>query len=372
VFDHRVGLDPSLRETDSAICFHCQAPLEPEEQKDPRYVEGKSCPYCYVSEEDQRQQMLAQWQSDLHAITHPLPGSVPCENVRPLFIKQDFDGWRLKDLLLRLFPQIEEAEWQRRLTEGRFRHEKGQVVDGEQIVRAGERYEQTMALATEPEVNADIRFLYADHAMIVVRKPAPLPMHPCGRFHRNTMQHIINKIIHPSPRPLHRLDANTAGLVLYARTRPICAKMQLQFQRQTLKKTYLVRVQGQPAWDSYRCEAPISAEADLAGSRVIDEVEGLPACTEFRVVHRYDDQTTLLEANLLTGRTNQIRVHLWHLGFPVCGDATYLLHHQVAATQTIEPSEAPLMLHAWRLSLDHPVTGERLTFEDERPQWAML
>jgi len=372
VFDHRVGLDPSLRETDSAICFHCQAPLEPEEQQDPRYVEGKSCPYCYVNEEEARQKLLEKWQIDLAALTHPLPGSVPCENVRPLFIKQDFDGWCLKDLLLRLFPQVEESEWERRLAEGRFRHEKGQVVDGAHIVRAGERYEQTMAIGTEPEVNADVRFLYQDHALIVVRKPAPLPMHPCGRFHRNTMQHWINQIIHPAPRPVHRLDANTAGLVLYARTRPICAKMQSQFQRQTLEKTYLVRVQGQPEWEQFRCEAPISAQPDVAGSRLIDEVEGLPARTDFRVIQRFDDGTTLLEASLFTGRTNQIRVHLWHLGIPVCGDATYRKNHQVDATQTLELSAAPMMLHAWRLSFEHPTTGERMSFEDERPEWGRV
>jgi RluA family pseudouridine synthase len=372
VFDHRVGLDPSLRETPSAICFHCQAPLEEEEQQDPRYVEGESCPYCFVSEEQKMAMTLEKRRAAMAKVVNPLPGSVPYENLRPLFVKQDFDGWKLLDLLLRVFPHIGEDEWRQRLAEGRFRHQNGAVVDGDQIVRAGERYEQRMTLAAEPDVNADIRFFYEDSALIVIRKPAPLPMHPCGRFHRNTLQSIINQVVHPAPRPVHRLDANTTGLVLYARTSPLCAKMQRQFQRQTIEKTYLVRVQGHPEWQRHCCEAPISSDPDVAGSRVIDETDGLPSRTDFTVVKRFHDGTALLEAALFTGRTNQIRVHLRHLGHPVCGDATYLLSRQVAATQTLDCTDEPLKLHAWRLSCDHPHTGQRLSFEDERPDWAVI
>ena len=372
VFDHRVGLDPSLRETPSAICFHCQAPLELEEQQDPRYVEGVSCPYCFVSEEQKMAMTLEKRRAALAEVIHPLPGSVPYENIRPLFIKQDFDGWNLLDLLVRIFPHISEQEWQQRLADGRFTNERGDVVHAEQKVRAGERYEQRMTLAAEPDVNADIRFLYEDSALIIIRKPAPLPMHPCGRFHRNTLQSIINRVIHPAPRPVHRLDANTAGLVLYARTRPICAMLQRQFQKQTVEKTYLVRVQGHPDWQKFSCTAPISADAEVAGSRCIDEMDGLPARTDFTVVQRFEDGTALLEAALYTGRTNQIRVHLWHLGYPVCGDATYLPDRKVAATQTLDCSDEPLMLHAWRISCDHPHSSKRMTFEDERPQWAII
>lgn len=370
VFDHRVGLDPSLRETPSAICFQCQAPLEPEEQQDPRYVEGESCPYCYVAEEEKMRQTLEKRSLALSQVVHPLPGSVPYENLRPLFIKADFDGWTLLHLLVRLFPHIDETEWQHRLDERRFTNARGVVVAGDQIVRAGERYEQRMTLAAEPNVNADIRFLYEDSALIVIRKPAPLPMHPCGRFHRNTLQSIINQVVHPAPRPVHRLDANTAGIVLYARTRPICAKMQQQFQLHTMEKTYLVRVQGLPDWNQTVCEAAIGTAPDVAGSRAIDEEEGQSARTDFLVLHRYDDHTALLQATLHTGRTNQIRVHLWHLGYPVCGDPTYLPEKKIAATQTLDPDAEPMMLHAWRMCCDHPHSGKRLTFEDERPAWA--
>lgn len=372
VFDQRVGLDPSLRETPSAICYHCQAPLEAEEQQDPRYVEGISCPYCYVSEQEKMQQTLEQRQQALQRVTSPLPGSQPSENLRPLHIKQDMDGFTLQEVLVQLFPHIDIAEWQRRLAEGRFQLANGEVVDGSRIVRGGERYVQRMELATEPDVSADIRFLYEDDALMLVRKPAPLPMHPCGRFHRNTLQWILNQVVQPPMRPVHRLDANTAGLVLFAKTRRICAMMQRQFLHQQVEKSYLVRVQGHPTWQRIRCEAAISDTPGTAGSRQVDDDNGLPACTDFHLLHAFADGTALLQATLTTGRTNQIRVHLWHLGHPVCGDATYLRGGRIADRQTLDADEAPLQLHAWRLAFDHPHRHERLSFEDERPDWACI
>ncbi len=372
VFDHRVGLDPGLRETSAALCFQCQAPLEAEDQQDPRYVEGVSCPFCYRSKEEKMEELLARRHAAIAKCVNPLPGGVPYENVRPLFIKKDFDGWELGEVLLRLFPHIAPDEWRQRLLDGRFSQQGGPVVGARHIVRNGERYDQRMTLAAEPDVSGDIRFVYEDNALIVVRKPAPLPMHPSGRFHRNTLQHIINSVIHPAPRPVHRLDANTAGLVLFARTRHVCAAMQRQFLRHTIEKTYLVRVQGWPDWQETCCQVPISSLPAAAGSREVDEENGQACRTDFRVLHRFDDSTTLLEATLHTGRTNQIRVHLCHLGHPVCGDATYSTGRTSAARQTLDVDMQPMQLHAWKLACDHPETSERLVFVDHLPAWAVF
>jgi UPF0176 protein len=76
-----------------------------------------------------------------------------------------------------------------------------------------------------------------------------------------------------------------------------------------------------------------------------------------------------LEARPLTGRTNQIRIHLWHLGMPVCGDPVYLANHQWGSTQTLPLEAPPLCLHAWKLSFVHPLSGERVAFEAKPPAW---
>jgi UPF0176 protein len=88
------------------------------------------------------------------------------------------------------------------------------------------------------------------------------------------------------------------------------------------------------------------------------------------VRQRTADGTTLLQANPLTGRTNQIRVHLWHLGFPVCGDAVYLPEQKLGNTQTLAVGDAPLCLHAWRIQFVHPLTHQPVEFSAPIPDWA--
>jgi UPF0176 protein len=372
VFDHRVGLDPSLRETPSAVCFRCQAPLDEDDQLDSRFVEGESCPYCFKTDEQKMHDTLIKRHALLKKITNPLPGAEPYHNLRPFSIKENYDGQTLLQVLTAVFPQVPEEEWCRRLDGGRFRLMRGGIAHRDQVVRAGQRFEQTMDISGEPVVNADIKILFEDSAIVVIHKPAPLPMHACGRFHRNTLQFIINKVVHPAPRPVHRLDANTSGLVIFGRTRHFAAALSRQLLQDRWEKIYLVRVQGSPTWDSLVCELPITSQPAIAGSREVDEENGLPCRTDFRVLHRYDDHSTLLEARLHTGRTNQIRVHLWQLELPVRGDATYLSGKLLGDRQTLDVDMDPLCLHAWQVSFDHPIDGRRLTFEADKPDWALV
>lgn len=79
--------------------------------------------------------------------------------------------------------------------------------------------------------------------------------------------------------------------------------------------------------------------------------------------------TALVEARPITGHTNQIRIHLWHLGFPIIGDAAYLADGEIGETQTLAVGDSPLCLHAWKITFQHPLTKEHVTFEAERPQW---
>jgi 23S rRNA-/tRNA-specific pseudouridylate synthase len=108
-----------------------------------------------------------------------------------------------------------------------------------------------------------------------------------------------------------------------------------------------------------------------AGTREIDFDEGLSSRTEFRVLERFADGTTLLEARPLTGRTNQIRVHLWQLGFPICGESVYLPDGKISTeTQTVSIDAPPLCLHAWQIEFTHPLTKERTMFSAEGPAWS--
>jgi UPF0176 protein len=372
VFDQRVGVDPSLHETGSDQCFACLTPLSAAEMADPRYAAGKSCPYCFKTSEEQMRLAIARRHEAIRCATTPLPGSAPYENFRPITVPVDCDGLPLIEFLCRTLKHVPRADWEDLCTRDFLLDAKKQPARRDIAVWAGERYFQKLPATVEPDINPAIEILHEDEAIILLSKPAPLPMHPGGRFNRNTLQHILNQVYYPEkPRPAHRLDANTTGLVLVTRTRHFASFIQPQFARGEVHKRYLARVHGNPKNDQFACEAPISAEAGAAGTRGVDHESGLPSRTEFRVLHRFSDGTTLLEANPLTGRTNQIRVHLWRLGLPICGDPVYLTEGRMAPeTQTLDLAAPPLCLHASAIEFTHPISRVRVKFTAAAPAWA--
>ena len=373
VFDQRVGVDSSLDETDSTQCFCCQTPLSSEEQRDARYVVGQSCPYCAKTTDEQAALNLAHRHEAIRRATTPLPGSLPYDNFRPLNVPQYCDGLTVLDFLQRIVPHVARVDWESLCHQGLLVNEEHAPVSGSHRVRTGERYLRKQPNIVEPVVNAALQILHEDEALIVLHKPAPLPMHPGGRFNRNSLEYILHQVYRPQkPRAAHRLDANTTGIVLVTRTRHFAARLQPQFERGEVNKTYLVRVQGSPAEENFSCDAPISAEPGEVGTRDVDHASGLSARTEFRVRQRLADGTTLLEACPLTGRTNQIRVHLWQMGLPVCGDPVYLPGEKLGLTQTLELSDPPLCLHAWQITFVHPLHGTRMEFTAPPPLWAGL
>jgi len=370
VFDQRVGVDPALHETESSQCYNCQTPLTAEEMASPLYVPDQSCPYCFRKPQEQMAEIIAGRHQAIRSATTPLPGSRPYDNHRPLNVPAAFEGRTVLDLFSGIFAHSPACEWEELIENGFILDEQRRPVSKERIVRAGERYYRLLSAMIEPEVSTAVEILHEDEAILVLNKPAPLPMHPGGRFNRNTLQYLLHEVYHPQkPRAAHRLDANTTGLVVCGRTRHFAGLLQPQFTRGEVEKVYLVKVQGGPSGESFRCDAPISVEPGLLGAREVDDESGRVACTEFRVLERFGDDTTLLEARPLTGRTNQIRIHLWQLGFPVCGDQVYLTEKRTGTTQTLTPADPPLCLHAWRLSFMHPLTKERVTFEAAKPTW---
>lgn len=370
VFDGRVGVDADLHETDTCQCFKCQSPLNKADQQHEHYVAGQSCPYCFQSEAEQMAARIASRHVQIQQLANSLPGSQPQDQFRPINVPAQCDGKTLLEALCRVFAHLQADGWQQRCDEGRVLDETGRPAQASQIVRAGERFRHKLNSVIEPPVNMHVTLLHEDEALIVLNKPAPLPMHAGGRFYRNTLQNLLDSVYYPQkPRPSHRLDANTTGILVATRTRHFASLVQPQFERGEVEKMYLVRVQGQPAAADFSCDAPISESPGAIGSRTVDPMSGRPARTEFRVLERFPDGTSLLEARPLTGRTNQIRVHLWHLGLPVCGDPAYRPGGKIGDGQTLAINAPPLCLHASRITLTHPLTRERVQYAAPMPAW---
>jgi len=247
---------------------------------------------------------------------------------------------------------------------------KGKPLNCDQEIRSGWRIEHLVPQTTEPDVNNQVKFLYEDDVLIAVNKPAPLPMHPCGRFNRNTLSYFMGRVFSGEQiRILHRLDANTTGVVVMARKKSAAQFVSPQFFNGEVEKTYLARVSGHPNSDEFECSASISSEVSVAGSRIVAP-NGLQSLTQFVVLDRFDDGTSVIECHPKTGRTNQIRIHLAHLGFPICGDPVYRSTSDAIEKQTLSIADPPMCLHAWKLGLTHPNTKEMFEIIAGKPTWS--
>jgi UPF0176 protein len=234
--------------------------------------------------------------------------------------------------------------------------------------RPTQRLRHRQPQSVEPAVNPAVEFLYEDEAIIVLHKPAPLPMHAGGRFARNTLDHFLRDVFAPlKPRAAHRLDANTSGVVVVSKTQHVARQLQPQFERSEVEKLYLLRVTGTPTWTEQTCAASISTEPGPAGVREIS-ADGAAAQTDFVFRRAFADGTSLLTAAPQTGRTNQIRLHAAHLGHPIVGDPTY--GGRAFTTQTLAVTDPPLCLHAWQVSFRHPLRDEWMNFTAPLPAWA--
>lgn len=299
-----------------------------------------------------------------------LPGSTPAENRRPLRIPGRLDRLTLAQALGQLFPQVPEQEWRELVTKDRLLAPDGKRALLSRRVRGGEEFTRISSEDIEPEVSADIRLLYEDEALIVINKPAPLPMHPCGRFHRNTLRHLLNLVWHPeTPQHCHRLDANTTGVLVCARSPHILRSIQEQFGQGKVSKRYLARVLGHVSEDELEINLPISNTHTKLGLRDITcASKGLASLTKLRVLARHQNGTSTLEVLPITGRTNQIRVHLWHIGHPIVGDPAYLPGATTGERQTLRVSDPPMHLHCQEIGLVHPISGRDLSFSCA-PEW---
>jgi 23S rRNA pseudouridine1911/1915/1917 synthase len=257
-------------------------------------------------------------------------------------------------------------------------------------LRANDRVfaEQRVLLWREPwdevAVPTDLPILYEDAHLFAVAKPAGVPVHPTARYHRNTVVKLLALVRGSESFTLaHRLDRETSGVLLLAKTREADRGIKRQLEdRAGVEKRYLAITWGAPADDEFRVDKPL--ELDTASRlrvrmRVAREGTGLSAATRFRVLARarHGDRTyALVRCDLETGRQHQIRVHLADIGCPVVGDKLYGPDPELfarGADQTLTEADHALLelarhaLHAQRFAFDHPITRERLAIEAPVP-----
>ncbi len=231
---------------------------------------------------------------------------------------------------------------------------------------------EPLALTPEP-IPLDI--LYEDEDLLVLNKPAGLVVHPGAGRATGTLVHALLAHCRHLPgiggveRPgiVHRLDRETSGVMVVAKSENAHAALSAQFKDRVVRKRYLALVRGAVEPEAGRIEGAIGRREHDRKRMAVRARGGREARTGYHVLRRLADMT-LIEASLETGRTHQIRVHFAHIGHPVIGDAVYggRRGRQLAASSGSPAGRQ--MLHAWRLGFRHPRTGAWLDFTAPIPE----
>ena len=274
----------------------------------------------------------------------------------------------------RLDVQLAEASGLTRSRIASLMEEGLVTVDGVPQKKAGAkpRAGQTVVLTipapkpAAPEAqDIPLTILHEDADLAVVVKPCGMVVHPAAGNEDGT---LVNALLHHldslggiggelRPGIVHRLDKDTSGLLLVAKNDASQLALSTQLSERSMEKHYRALVEGVIREDSGRIEAAIARSKKDRKKMAVDE-EGREATTEWTVLER-GRGVSLLDVHILTGRTHQIRVHMRHIGHPVCGDPIY--------GSAKGAKVARLMLHAYSLTFTHPTKGERMTFTAELP-----
>jgi 23S rRNA pseudouridine1911/1915/1917 synthase len=295
------------------------------------------------------------------ALGAPMEAAVPAE----------LGGLRLDQALARLFPQYSRNRLQEWLKSGHIRVD-GSVVDGRAAPRTPVVGGEKITL-TPPELpdsaapraqRMPLKIVHEDASLIVIDKPAGLVVHPgAGQPDRTLLNALLAHApaLAGVPRAgiVHRLDKDTSGLLVVAKTVEAQTSLVKQLAERTMKRVYLALVQGDPP-ASGTIDAPVGRDAKLR-TRMAVTHRGKPARTSYRVLERFG-RAALVECRLETGRTHQIRVHFQHIRHPLVGDTVYRrgTRHGIAFARQA--------LHAIELTLVHPSSGETLTWRSAPPR----
>lgn len=286
-----------------------------------------------------------------------------------LQFRVDQPAARLDQWLARAIPQLSRSQLQKLIRQGQV-FVAGQSVRPSVPLQPGDVITVHLP-APEPGTlqpeTTPLDVVYEDEDLVVINKPAGMVVHPAQGHSSGT---LVNALLARYPdlamlaeddtgaadRPgiVHRLDRDTSGLMMVARTPAALRKLQQQFKSRTVEKIYLALVFGRPEAAEGIIDVPLGRDSRFR-QKIAPRPDGKPARTHYRVIEDFGAYS-LLEIGLETGRTHQIRVHLAWLKCPVVGDTAYGRKKNVLGLKR-------QFLHAWRLAFQHPRTGETIELE---------
>jgi 23S rRNA pseudouridine1911/1915/1917 synthase len=298
---------------------------------------------------------------------------------RRVKVPDDLAGERLDKVLAKVFPEFSRSRLQGWIESGRVRVDganakiRQPVPLGASIELVPDLLPEQLAFTPEP-VPLDV--VYEDATLVVINKPAGLVVHPAAGNWSGTM---LNGLLHrygaaaaglPRAGIVHRLDKETSGLMVVARTLEAQTDLVRQLQARTVKRRYLALVWGTMP-DNGTIDAPIGRDPrERTRMAVVGGASGKPARTHFRRVDAtswHGQPVSAIHCDLETGRTHQIRVHCAHIGHPLLGDPVYGRARGKRSVAALPGEFSRQALHAWRLGLIHPRTGRAMLWRADPP-----
>jgi len=294
-------------------------------------------------------------------------------------VLEKFAGESLIDSLARRFTYHDRNFWLGKIVAGQVRV-NGLISSAEHVLTVGETVQFAIDDFTEPDLDVDYRKIWENDNLIIVSKPANLPVHSNRRFYHQTMTAILRRDENlPNLNPMHRLDRETSGLMLYLK-KPFASKSLRRNPGNIISaKFYLAVVNGVFAHDTITVSEPLrEAACPPVYYRMIVAPDGQASQTTFYRL-AVGEKYSLLLARLDTGRKHQIRSHLEHIGNPVVGDKLYShdgKYFMKRCNDELQPEDLLTLgsphqlLHAWAIGLQLPDTGSHVVFSDHfSPGW---
>ena len=311
----------------------------------------------------------------------PLIYSPPVADSRRMTVPEGLHGERLDRALAALFPERSRSNLARLVDLGHVRIDSRPATKASERVEGGQTIEVTFPPPAAPGVesqNIPLTILHDDEDIVVIDKPAGLVVHPAAGhadetlvnallFHVRDLSGIGGEI---RPGIVHRLDKDTSGVMIIAKHDAAHHALAAAWSTAAVRKEYLALVYGTPQSQGGTIDAPIGRDP-RERKRMAVVAQGRKAVTDYELIERLR-YVSVVRCVLRTGRTHQIRVHLKHLGHPIVGDPVYSgPQWRGIPDKRIQKSLSSLerqALHASRLTVPHPRTGETMTFESPLPR----
>lgn len=304
-------------------------------------------------------------------------GSRAGAEARTAQLSAEAAGWRLDRALAAAIPTLSRERLKALVSAGAVEVEGRQERDPSRKMKGGEAVQVLVPEARQPETigqDIPIDIVFEDEHLLVVDKPAGLVVHPAAGNLDGT---LVNALLHhcagrlsgiggvARPGIVHRIDKDTSGLLVVAKTDRAHAGLAAQFQKHTIGRRYKAVVSGLPTPPAGRIETHLDrSDANRQKISVVEAPRGRHAITHYRVLQPLT-KSALVECRLETGRTHQVRVHMAHIGHPLVGDPVYGQGRLADICKRLGFHRQAL--HAARLEFEHPIGGEILAFESPTP-----